>query len=172
MSSLMFSYFWCQTSSVRSWAPYPVRTFPDQDPGWFSGSKTSMKNVWHKKYENKTEGIENYLKYSFHRLLKISHCLRYRAPDPVFGQNRILIPGPKGGKSAWKLFTQIIYSKKTFKKTEHNEMQTDLTRVKWRPAFFELQRGEKPEQCRIYDHFQCWKLNLMELLKLWRTTTC
>ena len=28
---------------------------------------------------------------------------------------------------------------------------------------------EKPEQCRIYDHFQGWKLNLMELLKRWCT---
>ena len=27
------------------------------------------------------------------RLLKISLRLQYRAPDPVFGQNRILIPG-------------------------------------------------------------------------------
>ena len=48
-------------------------------------------------------------------------------------------------------------------------MQTDLTRVKWTPALFELETEEKPEQCKIYDHFQGWKLNLMELLKLWCT---
>ena len=38
------------------------------------------------------EGFKNYLKYSSNKLLKISLRLRYKAPDPVFGQNRILIP--------------------------------------------------------------------------------
>ena len=48
--------------------------------------------VWHKVWKYK-ESFNNYLKYSFNRLFKVFLRLRYRAPDPVFGQNRILIPG-------------------------------------------------------------------------------
>ena len=51
-----------------------------------------MLYVWHQKYENKKEGVQSNLTYSFNRILKISLSLRYRSPDPVFGQNRILIP--------------------------------------------------------------------------------
>ena len=50
-------------------------------------------DVWHRKYGHKKEGLTNYLKYSLNRLLKIFLSLRCRAPDPVFGQNRILTPG-------------------------------------------------------------------------------
>ena len=47
----LFSYFWCQTSSVspRSLDPDPdaVRILPDSDldPGWFSGFRTSMERL-------------------------------------------------------------------------------------------------------------------------------
>ena len=46
-----------------------------------------VSDVWHQKPENKKEDFKNYLKYSFNRLLKVSLF-----EDPVFGQNRILIP--------------------------------------------------------------------------------
>ena len=61
-------------------------------------------NFWHQKYKNKKEGFKNYLKYLFKRLLKISLRLRYRGPDPVFGQNRILIPRIK----YWIFYSVII----------------------------------------------------------------
>ena len=48
-------------------------------------------NVWHQKYENKKGSFKKHLKYIINRLLKISLRLRYRNPDPVCGQNRILI---------------------------------------------------------------------------------
>ena len=41
------------------------------------------------------EGFQNYLDYSFYKILKISLCSRYKALDPVFGQNRIHITGPR-----------------------------------------------------------------------------
>ena len=63
----------------------------ENQPG--SGALGLTGDVWHQKYKNKKEGVQNYLTYSFNRLLKISLSLRYRAPDPVYGQNRILIPG-------------------------------------------------------------------------------
>ena len=44
----LFSYFWCQTSSVSPRAPDPVQILTD--PGWFSESRTSMEcltpKVW------------------------------------------------------------------------------------------------------------------------------
>ena len=43
----------------------------------------------------KIEGFKNYLKYSFIRLLKISHCLRYRVPDPVLTYIYTYIVTPK-----------------------------------------------------------------------------
>ena len=44
------------------------------------------------KYDNKKEEFKNDLKYLFKELLKTSFRLWYRAQDPVFCQNRILIP--------------------------------------------------------------------------------
>ena len=38
-----FLYFWCQTSPVSPTAPDPVRILPD--PGWFSGSRTSIEHL-------------------------------------------------------------------------------------------------------------------------------
>ena len=70
-----------------------------------SGALGLTGDVWHQKYKNKKEGVKNYLTYSFNRLLKISLSLRYRAPDPVFGQNRILIPEFIG--SGWKILTNL-----------------------------------------------------------------
>ena len=60
--------------------------------GTGSGALVLTGDVWHQKYKNKKEGVRNYLRYSFNRLLKIFLSFRYRAPDPVFGQNRILVP--------------------------------------------------------------------------------
>ena len=60
-----------------------------------SGALGIKGDVWHQKYENKKEGFKNYKKYSFNWLFKISHPLRYRAPDPVFGQNLFSITGKK-----------------------------------------------------------------------------
>ena len=61
----------------------------ENQPG--SGALGLTGDVWHHKYKNKKE-LKNYLKYSSNRLLNISFSLRCRASDPVFGQNRILIP--------------------------------------------------------------------------------
>ena len=47
-----------------------------------------------------SQHFENYNRkknISIHRILKISLCLRYRVPDPVFGQNRIHITGLNRG---------------------------------------------------------------------------
>ena len=52
-------------------------------------------NVWHQTYENKKEGLQNYLELSFNSILNISYRLGYRALDPKFCQNRILIPATK-----------------------------------------------------------------------------
>ena len=60
--------------------------------GTGSGALGLTGDVWHQKYKNIKEAVKNYLTYLFRRLLKISLSLRYRDPDPVFGQNRILIP--------------------------------------------------------------------------------
>ena len=77
----MFSYFWCQASPVSPRAPDPVRIWTD--PGWFSKSSTSMVRLTSKVWKQKRM-LLIYLKYSFHRLLKISLRLQYRTPDPVF----------------------------------------------------------------------------------------
>jgi len=47
-----------------------------------SGALGLTVEVWHQKYENDKEGVSNYLKYLFNRILKNL--------DPVFGQYRIL----------------------------------------------------------------------------------
>ena len=59
-----------------------------------SGSRALRltENVWHQKYENKKKGSENDLEFSFDSILNISYCSGYRALDPKFCQNRILIP--------------------------------------------------------------------------------
>ena len=57
-----------------------------------SGTLGLSGDVWHQKYENKKEGILNYLKCSFYRILKISLRLMYKAQNPVFGLNWILTP--------------------------------------------------------------------------------
>ena len=59
-----------------------------------SGSRALRltENVWHQKYENKKEGLQNYLEFSFNSILNISYRSGYRALDPKFCQNRILIP--------------------------------------------------------------------------------
>ena len=41
-ASFLFSYFWCQTSSVSPKAPDPDSDTINPDPGWFSESRTSM----------------------------------------------------------------------------------------------------------------------------------
>ena len=46
-------------------------------------------DVWHQNYENKKEGLQNYLEYSFYSILNIFYRSGYRALDPEFGQNRI-----------------------------------------------------------------------------------
>ena len=55
---------------------------PDLDPGL-------TEDVWHQKYENKKEGLQNYLENSFKSILNIFYRSGYRALDPKFGQNRI-----------------------------------------------------------------------------------
>ena len=80
MPSFLFLYFSCQTFPVSPSAP---------EPGWFSELRTDKVRLTPK---DKKEGVKNYLTYSFNKLLKISLSLRYRAPDLVFGQSRILIP--------------------------------------------------------------------------------
>ena len=59
-----------------------------------SGSRALQltENVWHQKYENKKEDLQNYLEFSFKSILNISYRSGYRALDPKFCQNRILIP--------------------------------------------------------------------------------
>ena len=43
------------------------------------------------KYENKKEGFQNYLEYSFNSILNVVYRSRYSALDPEFGKNRIHI---------------------------------------------------------------------------------
>ena len=71
--------------------PDPLKFWPDPVPGralWLT------EDLCHKKYKNKKEGFRNYLKYPLNRIFKNlpSFELRYRAPDPVFDQTRILTP--------------------------------------------------------------------------------
>ena len=47
-------------------------------------------------YENKKEGLQIFLEFSFNSILNISYRSGYKAPDPKFYQNRILIPGITG----------------------------------------------------------------------------
>ena len=56
-----------------------------------SGSRAlwHTEDVWHQEYENKKEGFQNYLEYSFNSILNIFNHSGYRALDPEFGQNRI-----------------------------------------------------------------------------------
>ena len=59
---------------------------PDPNPGL-------TEDLWHQKYENKNEDLQNYLEYSFCSILNIFYCSGCRALDPEFGQNRIHITG-------------------------------------------------------------------------------
>ena len=67
--------------------PDPKKFGPDPDPGL-----RLTENVWHQKYENKKEGLKNYLEFSFNSNLDISYRSGYRALDPKFCKNRIFIP--------------------------------------------------------------------------------
>ena len=76
---------------------------PENQPGsgkirTGSGSRALRltENVWHQKYGNKKEGLQNYLEFSFNSILNISYRSGNRALDPKFCQNRILIPDVKG----------------------------------------------------------------------------
>ena len=69
---------------------------PENQPGsgkilTWSGSRALRltEDVWHQKYENKKEGLQNYLEYSFNSIINISYRSVYRALDPKFVQNRI-----------------------------------------------------------------------------------
>ena len=66
---------------------------PENQPGAGSEALRLTENVWHQKYENKKEGLQNYLEFSFNSILNIFYRSGYRALDPKFCQNRILIPG-------------------------------------------------------------------------------
>ena len=57
--------------------------------GYGSRALGLTEDVWHQKYENKKEGLQNYLEYSFYSILTISHRSGYTALDPEFDQNRI-----------------------------------------------------------------------------------
>ena len=62
---------------------------PENQPGSGSRALGLTEDVWHQKYENKKEGLQNYLEYSFNSILNIFCRSRYRAQDPEFGQHRI-----------------------------------------------------------------------------------
>ena len=57
---------------------------------WFTESKTSMVSLTPKVRKQKRK-ILRLSKYSWNRISKTYIRLSYRAPDPVFSQNRILI---------------------------------------------------------------------------------
>ena len=63
---------------------FSVRRHRFRKPAWIRIRK-SMKE--------KKGGFQNYLEYSFNKIIKISLRLRYKALDPVFGQSRIHITG-------------------------------------------------------------------------------
>jgi len=79
----------------------------ENQPG--SGALRLTGDVWHQNYENK-KGSKNYVKYSLNRLLKISFRLRYRAPDPFFCQNRILIPATSNNTLHKTTITNQMFS--------------------------------------------------------------
>ena len=63
--------------------------------GFGSRALGLTEDVWHQKYENKKEGLQNYLEYSFKSILNIFYRSGFRALDPEFGQNRIRNTGKK-----------------------------------------------------------------------------
>ena len=93
---------------------------PENQPGsgsdkiWNGSGSRALRlteNVGHQKYENKKE-IRNYLEFSFNSILNISYRSGYRALDPTFCQNRILIPvympPPPLRGIKWKIFTPTV----------------------------------------------------------------
>ena len=65
---------------------------PKNKPGSGSRALGLTEDVWHQKYENKKEVLQNYIEYSFKSILNIFYRSGYRALDPKFGQNRNHIP--------------------------------------------------------------------------------
>jgi len=53
----------------------------ENQPG--SGAPGLTGDVLHQKYDNKKEGFKNYIKYSFHRLKKISLRFMYKAQPRI-----------------------------------------------------------------------------------------
>ena len=49
------------------------RSIDALDPENQPGSGSVKQNVWHQKYENKKEGLQNYLEFSFNSILNIAY---------------------------------------------------------------------------------------------------
>ena len=81
IKSLLFCF---HTFGVRR----TIDVLESEKPARIRGSRAYRGRLTPKVYKQKKKALT----YSFNRLLKISLSLRYRALDPVFGQNRILIP--------------------------------------------------------------------------------
>ena len=76
---------------------------PDPDPGWFSGSRTSMERLT-QKIKNTKRRLANDLENSFTGILNIFHRSGPRAPDPnsdpETGSTSLeVIPGMQSWKS-------------------------------------------------------------------------
>ena len=62
---------------------------PENQPGSGSRSRALRLIENHQKYENKKEGLQNYLEFSINSILNIFHRSGYRGLDPEFGQSHI-----------------------------------------------------------------------------------
>ena len=86
----LFSYFWCQASSVSRIAldpdPDPVRIFTDADPGWFYGSRISdTKSMVTKKNDFKTISNIQLIEFTKKNSIRSKYRARIRIwqkPDP------------------------------------------------------------------------------------------
>ena len=86
----MYSYFWCQTSSVSPRAPDPVRS------GWFSGRSIPKKKI-----------LMNFPESSFNGILNILYRSRSRALDPD-SETRSATLEKRGSTALWEKY--IIFT--------------------------------------------------------------
>ena len=113
---LLVSNVLCKPKSLES-DPDPVWILTD--PGWFSGSRTSMKHLTRKVCKQKR--LLKALTYSFNRFLKNFLRLRYKSLDPNPNPNlkkQILATAKK--KILFKFPFKFPWGKKSVRKRDKN----------------------------------------------------